>query len=346
MTSRSAAFAIPGDITTLTGGYIYERRLLLGLREAGHDVRHIELAASFPDPTPDDMADAIAQLATLDPERALILDGLVFGATDGLEAVTAPIVAMIHHPLALETGLSEDRRAHLFETERRNLGLARHVLVPSPHTAEILETQYDVAADRITIARPGTDRPRRISTPSEPPLILSVGLLHPRKGHDVLLHALASVTALPWQSVIVGRDHDPSHAASLRALVTDLDLSDRVQLSGTVSRAELDQLYSQAAIFALATRYEGYGIVFDEALSWGLPIISSQTGAVPDTVPEEARILTHVDDPDALGQALRRLLTDADMRRALAQGAAAHGAKLPSWGDTARVASQVLDALP
>jgi hypothetical protein len=64
---RTAAFAIPGDIATLTGGYIYERRLLEGLRAAGRDVRHIQLAASFPDPSPADMADAVAQLAALEP---------------------------------------------------------------------------------------------------------------------------------------------------------------------------------------------------------------------------------------------------------------------------------------
>lgn len=79
-----AAFAIPGDINTLTGGYIYERRLLEGLRTLGHDVAHIQLAASFPDPSPEDMADAIAQLCALPEDRPLILDGLVYGsiATD------------------------------------------------------------------------------------------------------------------------------------------------------------------------------------------------------------------------------------------------------------------------
>ncbi len=79
---RPAAFAIPGDIETLTGGYIYERRLLEGLRGAGRDVTHLRLAATFPDPGPADMADAVAQLTALDPARPLILDGLVFGSID------------------------------------------------------------------------------------------------------------------------------------------------------------------------------------------------------------------------------------------------------------------------
>ncbi|MEM9780634.1 MAG: glycosyltransferase family 1 protein, partial [Pseudomonadota bacterium] len=115
MSRRPAAFAIPGDITTVTGGYIYERRLLEELRVLGHDVDHIQLGASFPDPTPQNMTHAVEALSAIDPKRALILDGLVYGAieTAGLAQVRAPIVAMIHHPLARETGLSAQRRDHL-----------------------------------------------------------------------------------------------------------------------------------------------------------------------------------------------------------------------------------------
>lgn len=346
MKPRAAAFAIPGDITTLTGGYIYERRLLHGLRDVGHDVQHIELAASFPEPSHQDMVDALDVFSTLDTERALILDGLVFGSIEGLSAVAAPIVAMIHHPLALETGLTPERKAHLFETEHRNLRQAHHVIVPSRHTALILETEYDVAPNRITLALPGTDRHHRQSAPVHPPLILSVGLQHPRKGHDVLLCALAQIVELPWRAVIVGRAHDPSHAAELARMVTDLGLASRVELAGAVPRHTLERLYAQATLFALATRYEGYGIVFDEALSWGLPIVSCRSGAVPDTVPAAAGLLTPPEDPDAFAKALQNLLVDSDLRGSLANASARAGANLPTWEDTARVASGVLNDLP
>src|SRR5690606_24048595 len=95
-----AVFAIPGDIETRTGGFIYERALLMALREAGHDVEHLQLPAGFPDPTAAEMAEAVAALAALPADVPLILDGLVYGAieTEGLAQVRAPIVAMIHHP--------------------------------------------------------------------------------------------------------------------------------------------------------------------------------------------------------------------------------------------------------
>lgn len=347
MTKRAAAFAIPGDITTVTGGYIYERRLLEELRALGHDVAHLQLGASFPDPTQADMAHAVEALQALDPARALILDGLVYGSIDpdGLAGVTAPIVAMIHHPLALETGLSPSRRAHLLETERANLALAADVLVPSTHTAHILRTDYDVPPKKITIAQPGTERPTGARAPSHPPLILSVGIQHPRKGHDVLLRALAALTDLDWRAVIVGSVHDAAHAADLARLQADLGLRGRVDLAGRIPQAQLEDLYRQASIFVLATRYEGYGMVFDEALARGLPIVSCATGAVPHTVPDGSGLLVPVDAPDDLARALKRLLTDTDLRRRMGEVAAKAGAALPTWQQTAAIAGQVLDRL-
>ena len=348
MSLRAAAFAIPGDITTITGGYIYERRLLEGLRALGHDVKHLEFGASFPDPTAADMAQAVDALAALPPERALILDGLVFGSIDpaGLARVRAPIVAMIHHPLAFESGLTTARRAHLHRTERENLTRAAHVLVPSPHTARILARDYGVAPGRITIARPGTDRPVRRPAPSLPPLILSVGIQHPRKGHDILLDALARLVHLDWRAVIVGAPWDPAHAADLARRHAALGLGARVRLAGRLPQADLEDLYAAASVFALATRYEGYGIVFDEALAHGLPIVTCRTGAVPDTVPEAAGLLVPPEDAAAFAGALGGLLADPEDLARRAAASARAGQALPDWAATARAASSVLEALP
>lgn len=344
---KQAAFAIPGDINTLTGGYIYERLLLEGLRNLGHDVAHIELGDTFPNPTPNHMAHAIGALTALPPDCALILDGLVYGSIDtaGLAQVKAPIVAMIHHPLAKETGLDPVMAAHLFRTERDNLALAAEVLVPSPHTAHILTSEYDVPPGKIIIAQPGTDRPTLPHTPTDPPLILSVGILHPRKGHDTLITALARLKHLDWRAVIVGSPHDPTHAEALDQMRHDLGLAERVTLAGRVERPDLFRLYAEATLFALATRYEGYGIVFDEALVRGLPIVACATGAVPQTVPQDAGLLVPPDTPTILADALNHLLTNDSARATKTAGAARAGARLPTWDGTARTVSNMLNAL-
>ncbi len=347
MTLQKAAFAIPGDINTVTGGYIYERRLLEGLRAQGRDVEHIQLGASFPDPSKADMAAAATRLLALPPDRPLILDGLVYGSIDTsiLRDMRAPIVAMIHHPLALENGLTQARRDVLFTTERDNLAQATHVLVPSPHTAAVLAEDYAVPPDRITIARPGTDRPLIASSPSAPPLILSVGIQCPRKGHDILLRALQPLLHLDWQAVVVGGVHDEDHAHFLADLHASLGLQNRVHFVGRIPAQDLARLYSSATLFALATRFEGYGIVFDEALSYGLPIVTCQTGAVPDTVPQDAGLLAPPDDPDAFSHALGLMLSDHALRLGKAEASRRAGLALPAWSDTAKQAGLVLDNL-
>ena len=347
MTLAPAAFAIPGDIATLTGGFIYERRLLEGLRAEGREVAHLRLGAGFPDPTPAEMADAVAQMAAVPRDVPLIVDGLVFGAveTAGLGRVAAPVVAMIHHPLALEAGLSEARRRLLFERERDNLALADHVVVNSPHTAEVLVRDYAVPPARLSTALPGVDRPGAAHAPVAPPLILSVGIRHPRKGHDVLLQALARIGDLDWQAVVVGGDHDPAHAAELDALLGALGLDGRARFAGRVSGAELARLYGGATLFALASRYEGYGMAFAEALAHGLPVVACRAGAVPETVPAAAGRLVAPDDPEAFAGALRALLEDDAARARLAAGAAEAGRALPRWSETVAVMSAVLDRL-
>jgi len=347
MTLRPAAFAIPGDITTPTGGFIYERRLLEGLRAQARDVQHLQMGASFPDPTPADMADAVAQLMALPPDRPVILDGFISATIepDALARMQAPSVAMVHHPLALETGLDAARRDRLYRRERETLALVSHVLVTSPHTARMVTERYGVAPDRVTVARPGTDRPSGTPAPVTPPLILSVGIQHPRKGHDVLLAALSRLCHLDWRAVIVGERYDADHGAHLDALLADSPVRDRVRLAGRVSSTELTALYRTASLFALATRYEGYGIVFDEALSHGLPMVTCDTGAVPDTVPPQAGILCPPDDAAAMADALQRLLTDAALRDRMRDAATRAGRTLPTWSDTARIAGEVLDQL-
>jgi glycosyltransferase involved in cell wall biosynthesis len=350
--TRPAVFAIPGDINTRTGGYIYEKELLLALRRAGRSVTHLPLPGSFPDPTRDDLATTGEAFAEIAPEIPVILDGFLPGACDPdvLALLRAPFVAVTHHPLALETGIAPDRARRLYATERANLARAAHVIVPSRHTRDTLVAEYDVPAGRITVVPPGTKRPQApkytdLLGSCRPPLILSVGQLVPRKGHDVLIAALARVRDLDWRCVIVGEAADPKHAASLHRLVAAEGLGDRVQLAGSLDEDALTGLYRESTLFALATRYEGYGMVFAEALAHGLPVVAAAGGAVPDTVPRQAGRLVPPDDVAAFANALREVLVDREIREGLAEAARRHGDALPDWDDAAAAANAILDGI-
>jgi len=345
MSACRVAFAIPGEITTQTGGYLYDSHLLRGLREQGRDVVVITLGSSYPDPTFEDATDAAEKLSAVPPDCPVIIDGLAFGVLNpaALAAMSAPVVALVHHPLAFEGALDAPRREHLLETERANLRRAAHVVVTSPSTAGLLVSDYGVPSEHITIARPGIDQVLQTSEPVDPPLILSVGIQLPRKGHDVLLRALATLVHLPWHAIIAGQVLDQAYGAHLVQLRDELGLGARVSLAGQVSDVELALLYRQASVFALATRFEGYGMVFGEAMAHGLPIVSCNTGAVPDTVASGAGFLVEPDDSDGFASALARLLQDDTLRASMAEESARAGTLLDSWSDTAARVGAVLD---
>jgi glycosyltransferase involved in cell wall biosynthesis len=347
MPLRAAAFAIPGDMRQKTGGYIYEYELLMALRAQGRAVEHVQLAEGFPDSSPAQTLHAVEAMCAIGPDVPLIIDGLVFGSIDtaGLAKVRAPIVAMIHHPLGLETGLSGERSRALLEREGANLQLADHVLVPSPHTARIIASAFSVPREKITIASPGFRPSDPVHTPSEPPLILSVGLLAERKGHDILVAALGRLTHLAWRAEIVGNTHDPQVEARLRQQIIDLGLAERITLTGLVSDEAVIDKYRSATIFALATRYEGYGIVLGEAQIHGLPIVTCRVGAVPDTVSEGSGFLVPVDDVEAFAEGLEVLLANPSVRNRMAAQSARAGHRLLGWDNAARQVGTILDNL-
>jgi glycosyltransferase involved in cell wall biosynthesis len=344
---KDLVFAIPGDINIQSGGYGYDRRLLIELRLQGRSVTHLELGASYPNPTATDAAHAANALAGLPADCVVIIDGLALGAmdTDVIASLRAELVALIHHPLALEGEMETGRKVKLFFSERENLGYAKRVIAPSPHTAQLLVSDYGVRAEKITVARPGIDRGAGPAEQLDPPLILAVGIQVPRKGHDVLLKALANIKEIPWRAVIVGPPLDTEYAARLVQLTLELGLADRVRLAGQVTDAELAALYRTASIFALATRFEGYGIVFGEAMVHGLPIVSCTVGAVAETVPAAASLLVEPDDPAAFGAALAKLLQDPELQTELATAALSAGADLISWKESARLVGEMLDSL-
>lgn len=346
--AASLVFALPGDPESLTGGYIYDKRLIQDLAKIGWDVELLLLGNGFPNPSAATMDAAFAALSRVSESNVLIVDGLAYGALDPARVpeISAPILALTHHPLGLEDGLPPERAAALLQSERLNLAQARHVVVTSPATAATLTADFNVPAHKLTVALPGIDRPempaRRTAGPAR---LLSVGTLIRRKGHDVLLGALARIADLEWQMDIVGGNRDAAVAANLMTQSAALGLQDRVSFRGEVELSEIQSLYRNAKLFALASRYEGYGMVFAEAISWGLPIVACAAGAVPETVPKTVGLLTPPDDPEAFAVALRRLLMNADDYDRLESGARAAAARLPAWADAAAAVDRALRSM-
>jgi glycosyltransferase involved in cell wall biosynthesis len=157
---------------------------------------------------------------------------------------------------------------------------------------------------------------------------------------------MASLTDLPWRLAIAGdRTRNLPTAARLDADIAGYGLGDRVAVLGAVSRERIAELYMQSDLFVLASRFEGYGMAYAEALCHGLPVIGTMAGAIPDTIPQGAGLLVPPDDPAALAAALRGIVIDTERRRSLSEAALAAARTLPTWRESAATFAATLDKL-
>jgi glycosyltransferase involved in cell wall biosynthesis len=344
---------VPGDLDTRTGGYAYDREIVRGLIELGWRVDVLGLDGSFPFPTPEARAHSVKTLASLRDGTLVLADGLAFGAMAEeaeREAHRLRFVGLVHHPLALEHGLDESTAGRLRDSEARALAATRGIVVTSAATIASL-APYGVPPDRIAVVTPGTEpapvargsRGADAPRPDTPVQLLSVATITPRKGHDVLVDALAALVDRPWHLTCAGSDRmHPPTTTSLRARIERLGVTDRISFAGDLDHRMLDLAYDRADVFVLPTRHEGYGMAVAEAVARGLPVVATPTGAIPELVDEHSGVLVPIDDVAALRAALDPLLRDDGARARLAAGARRRRDTLPRWSDSAHAMAAAL----
>jgi glycosyltransferase involved in cell wall biosynthesis len=328
------ALFVPAPFDTVSGGYNYDRAILSGLRDAGHVVDVVELAGKHPLPDPVALAAARDAWHALAADALPIIDGLCLPAFAPLADALAArrTVGLIHHPTALETGHDAATRESLRTTERVLLPLLARIVVTSAPTADRLVAEFSAARENIAVVVPGTaDAPRSEGSGGPGGAILSVGVITPRKGHDVLVRALAGLPDLDWRLTVAGAPRDFAHARALAGLTEALGIAPRVSFAGEVADDALAELWRGADLFALATHHEGYGMAIAEALKRGLPVVVTDGGAAGAMVPPEAGIVCPVGDHAAVSRALRRVVFDTELRREMSEAAWKHGRTLPDW---------------
>jgi glycosyltransferase involved in cell wall biosynthesis len=264
-------------------------------------------------------------LAHIPDDAVVLLDGLIASpAPDALvpEANRVRQVVLLHMPLG-------DAR------EREVLEAAAAVVVTSDWSRRRVEALYGLTAQ---VAEPGVDAadPRPGSAAGD--RLLCVAAVTPAKGHDVLLDALATVGDLSWCCTCVGSlDRDPAFADRVR------DRAPRVRFTGPRTGADLDRAYAAADLLVLPSRAETYGMVVTEALARGVPVLASDVGGVREALGDGgAGLLVPPGDAAALGAALRRWLSDAELRARVRRAARERRASLRGWDATAAEVAGVL----
>ncbi len=332
---------VPGRLDQRTGGYIYDRRVVDGLRSSGRTVRVHELDGRFPDADEralKSLATAAAHCAATD---LVLFDSLCLGAARHVVARLASdgcaCVPLVHHPASLEDGVQGGLDTSLFREEKAALNHARRCIVTSRATGKLLHTLFGVGWKRIGVVSPGVDRCALAhgSNDGRPMRLLSVGTVSHRKDYITLVRALSQLADFRWSLDCYGSlDREPEAADAVWREVQLHDLSQRVRFHGEVGESRIRTAYADAHLFVMSSRFEGYGMVLSEALAHGLPIVATDAGPTTDILPGEGAIIVPAGEPDRLAGALRRVLTDPARYRALHEAARRAAATLDGWDVT------------
>ena len=329
------AFITVGDTDRKTGGYLYNARVVSGLRARGFEVEEIVACKA----SPEEQRTAAARLySAFDLSRfdAIVVDALarvVVFPHLGRWRASLPVVVLVHELPSVASG-EPDRESVYEESLLRADGL----VAVSGHGRVLLQNR-GVSAGRINVVPPGFDGVVPANDGShvnseDPVRVLCVAQWIPRKGILTLVQAWTLRERPGAVLELVGEtDPDPAYAARVRAAIEAAPRGS-ILVSGRVDDAALGAAFASADFFVLPSRYEGYGIVYAEALASGLPVIACDVGPVPELIGGEAGVLIQPDDGAALSKALALLIRDPALRTRMSEAAGRRASSLPRWSDT------------
>jgi glycosyltransferase involved in cell wall biosynthesis len=335
-----------GDPGTLTGGYLFHRRLaeLAPSQDA-------QLAfVSFPErPFPLAVVDAPRVFASATRElRAdlLVLDSIAAAFAGPYLAVRpprVPIVGMLHQPPGgIDHGPPRSTlQAILDRLAYRRL---RRLLLASESLADEFAARGE-PAERLRVVPPGRDVAEAVGAPpgdlrhGRRASLLCIGNWVERKGIHWLLDALAQLPDDAATLHLVGKlDVQPAYAARLRRRLAQPDLRDRVVVHGPCSFGEVAALYAAADAFVLPSVKEPYGTVYGEAMAFGLPVVGWRAGNLPYLADHEREgLVLSPGDVRGLAEALRRLAEDPALRARLGAAARERAERRPTWREVAHL---------
>jgi glycosyltransferase involved in cell wall biosynthesis len=322
-----------------TGGYMYNGRVIFGLRKRGFEIEEVVAGGASPD---EQRTAAPGFGSTFDPSRydAIVVDALARIAVAphlDLWLSWRPVVALVHELPSVASGGSGPEAVPSERDYEEPLLHADPLVAVSDHGRNVL-LRRGVSPERIHVVPPGFDGiPEGIGPHVQgdgPVRALCVAQWIERKGILTLVEAWALRERKGAVLELIGEtDADPDYAVRIGDAI-EAAPRDSIVVSGCVDDATLGASYASADLFVLPSRYEGYGIVYAEALARGLPIIACEIGPVPDLVGREAAVLVRPDDKEDLSAALDLLLGDPTLRTKMSAAASRRASRLPRWEDT------------
>lgn len=353
-------FVIYGSLDTVSGGYLYDRKLVEYLRAQGDTVEIISLpwrsyAAHLTDNfwfrLPSVIASEAKQSQNNQPFDILIQDELnhpsLIWANMGNHSY--PIVSLVHHLRCSE--LRPKWQNDFYRVmEKKYLQSVDGYIFNSKTTERVvrglLETGELEIGKPSVVAHPPTDRfgDRVISeaeirdrAKSKELRILFLGNVIHRKGLHTLLKAVEGQTSKVRVDVVGGLNAEPGYADEMQRFVTVNGLSSMVEFHGALDNQPLIDVYKRAHVMVVPSSYEGYGIVYLEGMGFGLPAIGTTAGAAGEIISHgEDGYLIEPDDAVALAKHLGELVRNRELLVGLSLNALKRFKSQPRWEETAK----------
>jgi glycosyltransferase involved in cell wall biosynthesis len=340
---------IYGSLDTLTGGYLYDRMLVEHLRRRGDEVEVISLPwRTYARHLGDNLSLALWRRLQRAGFDALLQDELNHPSLVWLNrrlrtSVRYPLISIIHLLRSSEPRPAWAQRLYGW-VERRYLRSVDGCIYNSQTTRAAVESLLGSIPPGV-VAYPGRDHLHAALTPDQiaaraqqpgPLHILFVGNLTPLKGLHTLLQAVAHLPRGDWRLTVMGSlTMSPDYVDTVCRQIARDDLDTHITLLGSVPNAVVATHLAQGHVLAVPSFYEAFGIVYLEAMSFGLPIIASTVGAAHELVTHgQEGFLVPAGDADALAHHLRTLSRDRDCLLRMGLAAVRRAQCHPTWAES------------
>lgn len=317
----------------LSGIGVYSRQLLEGLARAHPETQfewyyrlhRFRAGCLAPRPANVSVRPLLEHLRT---GRARLFHGL----NQRLPAARYPARAATFHDLFVFTAdySTPEFRARFQQQARHAAQRADLILCVSHFTAGQVEEILGVPAARLRITPHGVDLPALAQQQQREPLVLHVGAVQKRKNLVRLIEAFERAAPPPWRLVLAGGAG--YGAEQVRERIRMSPAAERINWTGWLPEAEIEELYWRASVFAFPSLDEGFGIPVLEAMAHGVPVLASTRGALPE-VCGGAALLVDPFETDAMAQALEALIRDEALRARLVEAGRGRAAEFP-WSRT------------